>query len=313
MGISPFARTNAMIGSHSNESSPSSLGAARKGQRIRFLARGQFFEASRRMENTDAASLYTNGQGLIKLADGSGWVIVPFHEDLVAQYQNFRGSSVMEHEIIAYEEIGDATIQKRISASNRLTPPDRRQADRQPVTWMRIIAQNGVKVLLPPAAHTQRLNNAQPNITPPKYPTQGEKAISIKPSSSSQDSDVASAVSNSFFDSVWSKVTPTKQKASVSSSNTTVLAANTHIKKQLQQPQANQVRNPPQPVVPVLACGIVVPVEHSDSASSDATERCFVRLLNEQGWIPQRIGGTVCAVEVGTPEARLGSFWFRVR
>lgn len=88
-GISPFARTNAMIGSSSADSSPSSLGINRKGQRIRFLARGQFFEASNRMESTDAASLYTNGQGLVKLADGSGWVIIPHHQDLVAQYEDF--------------------------------------------------------------------------------------------------------------------------------------------------------------------------------------------------------------------------------
>ena len=88
-GISPFARTNAMIGSSSADSSPSSAGMSRKSQRIRFLARGQFFEASNRMENTDAASLYTNGQGLIKLADGSGWVIIPHHQDLVTQYENF--------------------------------------------------------------------------------------------------------------------------------------------------------------------------------------------------------------------------------
>eukprot|EP00804_Cyclotella_cryptica_P017358 CCRYP_020899-RA/>CCRYP_020899-RA protein AED:0.46 eAED:0.46 QI:0/-1/0/1/-1/1/1/0/99 len=98
------------------------------------------------METTDAASLYTNGQGLIKLADGSGWVIIPHHNDLVAQYQNFRGGSVDAHEILAYEEIGDATIHNHVPTFNRLTPPDRtnlsstnvKQSD-QSVIWLRVV------------------------------------------------------------------------------------------------------------------------------------------------------------------------------
>lgn len=315
-GISPFARTNAMIGSSSAESSPSSLGVNRKGQRIRFLARGQFFEASNRMESTDAASLYTNGQGLIKLADGSGWVIIPHHHELVSQYENFRGGSVDAHEILAFEELGDATIEKQ--SHNRLTPPDRShhisknpKQNKCPVRWLRIVSPNGVKVLLPPADIIQR-NNHHSHITPPKYPTPREKAIIIKPSSSSQDSEVASAVSSSFFDSVWSRVSPTKQKGTVSSA-TTILAANKQIKPQ----RLSSLHQKPylsQPTVPVISCGMVVPVEYSDSAcTSTDVERCFVRLFNSQGWIPRRVVGTTCAVEVDTPEARFGSFWFRVQ
>jgi hypothetical protein len=307
-----------MIGSTSSESSPSSLAGNKKNQRIRFLARGQFFEASQRMETTDAASLYTNGQGLIKLADGSGWVIVPHYQDLVAQYQNFRGGSVDAHEIVAYEEIGDATIQKHVPALNRLTPPDRttltstnlKQND-QYVIWLRVVAPNGIKVLLPPSEHAHRINNKKSDVTPPKYVPPGEKAIGIKPSSSSHDSEVASAVGSSFFESVWSKVTPTKQKVTTSSSDTTVPAANNRV-RQNQQTSIVQARSPPQPTVPVIQCGIVVPVEYSDSSASDANEKRFVRLYNGQGWIPRRVGGTAFAVEVDSPDARFGSFWFRV-
>eukprot|EP00804_Cyclotella_cryptica_P012156 CCRYP_009861-RA/>CCRYP_009861-RA protein AED:0.05 eAED:0.03 QI:0/0/0/1/1/1/6/0/1150 len=254
VGISPFARTNAMIGSTSAEGSPSSIGGNRRSQRIRFLARGQFFEASQRMETTDAASLYTNGQGLIKLADGSGWVIIPHHNDLVAQYQNFRGV--------------------------QLTPPDRtnlsstnvKQSD-QSVIWLRVVAPNGIKVLLPPSEHANRTNNKTPDVTPPNY------------------SD--------------------KAKGTTSSSDTTVLAANNRV-KQKTRPSIVQAHSPPQPY-PVIPCGMVVPVEYSDSSGSDPTERRFVRLYNGQGWIPRRVGGTLFAVEVDSPEVRFGSFWFRVQ
>ncbi|KAL3775513.1 hypothetical protein HJC23_000085 [Cyclotella cryptica] len=245
----------------------------RRSQRIRFLARGQFFEASQRMETTDAASLYTNGQGLIKLADGSGWVIIPHHNDLVAQYQNFRGGSVDAHEILAYEEIGDATIHNHVPTFNRLTPPDRTNLSSTNVK------QSDQSVIC-------------------TFP--GEKAIGIKPSSSSHESEVASAVGSSFFESVWNKVTPTKQKGTTSSSDTTVLAANNRV-KQKTRPSIVQAHSPPSTLPGDTISG------------SDPTERRFVRLYNGQGWIPRRVGGTLFAVEVDSPEVRFGSFWFRVQ
>ena len=310
-GISPFARTNATIGSSSVDSSPSSFGALKKGQRIRFLARGQCFEASSRMESTDAASLYTSGQGLVKLADGSGWVIIPHHQDLVTQYETFKGSSVDSHEILAFEELGEATINKLSLPSDRFNSPDKSHTSttklkNQRLHWLRIVSTNGVKVLLPPAEMVQRFNNEQSNNTPPKFPT------SIKHSPSSHDSEVASVVSSSFFDSVWNKVTPSKQKGSASSIATTTNASNKQFGHQ-QFAYANQPRNLPLPPVAVIACGMVVPIESYNGAASGSAERNFVRLFNGQGWIPQRVVGTVCACEVGAPEARFGSFWFRVQ
>ncbi|KAL3793673.1 LOW QUALITY PROTEIN: hypothetical protein HJC23_010245 [Cyclotella cryptica] len=298
VGISPFARTNAMIGSTSAEGSPSSIGGNRRSQRIRFLARGQFFEASQRMETTDAASLYTNGQGLIKLADGSGWVIIPHHNDLVAQYQNFRGVQLMP---MRFWHMKKSAMPQY---TTMLTPPDRtnlsstnvKQSD-QSVIWLRVVAPNGIKVLLPPSEHANRTNNKTPDVTPPKYVPPGEKAIGIKPSSSSHESEVASAVGSSFFESVWNKVTPTKQKER-------------HL--QVIRQSLRPTIDPPQPY-PVIPCGMVVPVEYSDSSGSDPTERRFVRLYNGQGWIPRRVGGTLFAVEVDSPEVRFGSFWFRVQ
>jgi hypothetical protein len=303
-----------MISSPSADSSPSSLTAHRKGQRIRFLGRGQFFEASKRMESTDAASLYTNGQGLVKLADGSGWVIIPHHQDLVSQYENDQGGSTDPHEIVAFEEVGDATIQKHSRTLNHLTPDRKnfRQND-HPVSWLRIIVPSGVKVLLPPAKFISHLNKQQSNTTPRAYTSPGEETISVKPSSSSQDSEVASVVSSSFFDSVWSRVTPTKKVTSTSSSATTVIAANKQFKQQQPSVPSSQPRNLVQPIFPIVPCGMVIPVEYSESAASDASERCFVRLFSNQGWIPRRVVGTTCAIEVDPPDVRFGSFWFRVQ
>ena len=211
-------------------------------------------------------------------------------------------------EIMAYEEIGAATIQKHSRTSNRLTPPNKTNVNQQ---WLRIAIPNGVKVLLPPAE--QLTNDTKSNTTSPKYPTPGEKAISLKPSSSSHESEVSSAISSSFFDTVWSKVTPTKQKPTASSSATTVIAANKQFERQPLSP-STQEHNDTQLAPPVISCGMVVPVESYDNAraTSDSTERHFVRLFNGQGWIPQYVASTECAFAVRTPQARFGSFWFRV-
>jgi hypothetical protein len=83
-GFSPFSRTNAMVA----ENSPTlTAGRKRSAPTVRYLARGQFFEASQRMESTGSSSLYSNGQGLLKLADGSGWAIIPYEDELVAQFK----------------------------------------------------------------------------------------------------------------------------------------------------------------------------------------------------------------------------------
>ena len=42
-------------------------------------------------------------------------------------------------------------------------------------------------------------------------------------------------------------------------------------------------------------------------------QKSFARLFNGQGWIPRCLGEMSYATEVGTPDIRLGSFWFRVQ
>jgi len=330
-GISPFARTNAMIGgsSMSAENSPTmSMKGGGNGRkrtpRVRFLARGQIFEACQRMEITGDSSLYTNGQGLIKLADGSGWAIVPHQEDLMVQFKNYhhRGGggdastfSRNIHEIAAYEEIGNATIPIPVSVArtvnSRLTPPQQKSSERslKDVVWLRITAPpNGIKVLLPPPQQQKHMNKKDSHTTPP--PTHGrdeqQRDKMMNNPSTSHESEVASSVVSSFFfDSVWSRVsTPTKEKGSKDRHHSSAMngATLSSLKQQQQQ----------QPIIPVIPCGMVVPVERLDPSTS-SKKKCFSRLFNGQGWIPRCLGEALYAYEVDTPDIRVGSFWFRVK
>lgn len=309
-GISPFARTNAMIGSAENSPTQTSIASGRKRltPRVRFLPRGQIFEALSRMDNTGDSSLYTNGQGLIKLADGSGWAIVPHQQDLIKGSNNANTSISSFESINAYEEIGDAVIplvqsSQQHSQQYRMTPPKQYQQiqdstllDRslKDIVWLRIAAPlNGIKVLLPPPQEQKSINTNSPQVqkreTPPKHGVN---------TSTSQESEVASSiVSNSFFDSVWSRVTPSKDRGPQHDNGQT----------KLRLPQNKQQQ---QPVIPVIPCGMVVPVEPWDTSTS---AKSFSRLFNGQGWIPRCLGEEVYAYEVSAPDIRVGSFWFRVK
>jgi len=306
-GISPFARTNAMIGSAENSPTQTSIASGRKRltPRVRFLPRGQIFEALSRMDNTSDSSLYTNGQGLIKLADGSGWAIVPHQQDLI-KGSNANTSISSFESINAYEEIGNAVIplvqsSQQHSQQYRMTPPKQQQQiqdstllDRslKDIVWLRIAApSNGIKVLLPPPQE-QKSSTTSPHVqkreTPPKHGVN---------TSTSQESEVASSVvSNSFFDSVWSRVTPSKDRPQHDNGQT-----------KLRLPQNKQQQ---QQVIPVIPCGMVVPVEPWDTSAS---VKSFSRLFNGQGWIPRCLGEEVYAYEVSKPDIKVGSFWFRVK
>lgn len=222
---------------------------------------------------TDDSSLYTNGQGLIKLADGSGWAIVPHRDDLMAQFKNYHGGGDHVHEMAAYEEIGNAVIplvghpRSQHLHNNRLTPPKHQMQENtspgrsaKEVVWLRIAGPpNGIKVLLPPPQ--RQVNKKEAQTTPPPNNKHNIDVQYKMHASTSHDlSEVASsAVSSSFFDSVWSRVTttPTKEKESRehhhSSSNIAGATSTSLGQQQLQQP-----------MIPVIPCGMVVPVEPLD-------------------------------------------------
>ena len=289
-GFSPFSRTNAMV----TESSPNLTGGRKRSTPVvRYLMRGQFFEASQRMESTGKSSLYSKGQGLLKLADGSGWAIIPYEDELVAQFKNVHGSEPDINDLNAargFEEVGNAIIPALPKNLNRLTSTKKETTKAsKDVIWFRVIAPNGVKVLLAPKEKKPMNKDVSNNRTPQKNTDQ---ALKIERSTSSLESEVASVVSNtSFFGSVWSRVsvTPSKQSPPVQA-----------------EPKSTPTK---QSKISVIPCGTAISVESWDKSEAPQS---FVRLVSG-GWIPRSLGGMTYSVETGTPDIRTGSFWFRVK
>lgn len=240
-----------MINSSSPANNPPTMATVRKGNttRVRIFARGQMFEACQRMEVSSESTLYTNGHGLIKLADGSGWAIVPYQNDLLAQFNSeSNGGNAIEFaenasKIAAYEEIGNAFL-PTVQSSQRTQPNqvDDNASDRllKDIVWLRVVAPpNGTRVLLPPTQNQSSSGdgqgkNKESNATPPKEVGHNK----MKPSSS-YDSETASSVvsTTSFLDSVWNKITPLKEN-------------------EKDHAPCRKI-----PVIPVIPCGMVVPVE----------------------------------------------------
>lgn len=269
-GTSPFARTNAMIGSMSGENSPTAM-AGRKGSQpgVRFLARGQIFEASRRIEVSSDSSLYTNGQGLLKLADGSGWAIVPYQQDLMVQLKSLYAHDAAWFEnakdVAAYEEIGNAIIPTARTVGRPSLPKqtERNSSDwsMEDIIWLRVAnPPNGIKVLLPPTQH-KSISNQPIHENEHRAKTPKDRGGRDESPFTSHDSDVASsAVGSSFFDSVWTRVSPMKEKEKTLHFQH---GASTQNLSRQQQPQRQG-----QQTVPIIPCGMVVPVEPWDASTS---------------------------------------------
>ncbi len=255
-GISPFSRTNP-----EHSSTMKKIGDA---PRVRYFARGHIFEASQRMERADPA--YTKGQGLVKLADGSGWVIVPFDDEIIEQFENFRSVEVGANKRAAFEEIGNAVVpSKPIISSHRLTPTERAKQNetirsKNDFIWLRVSSPHGVKVLLPPPHPEQNFRREERDL------------LSIKHSNSSKDSESASIVSSSFFDAMWSKVTPTKHKERervIEMDARAVTIRKPHF------PRHGNGALPSSP--PLIPCGMVVPVERWEGYHEHPEESPKVR------------------------------------
>jgi hypothetical protein len=187
------------------------------------------------MEVSPDTNLYTNGNGLIKLADLSGWAIVPHQHDIELAENG--------HRTTAYEEIGNALLpatqpnQMEDVASARLL---------RDVVWLRVVApRNGAKVLLPPPRHQSsstygQRNNKVSHAAPPK-------------ASTSYDSETTS----SFMDSVWNKITPSKGR------------------------ETDHVLCDQTPVIPVIPCGMVVPVEPWEQSENSIVS--YLHFISSRG------------------------------
>ena len=241
----------------------------------RILPRGALFEASKRMER--APTNYAPGSGLIKLADNTGWAVIPSQGELQEQHQSHNaniGIGISETEALqAYEEVGNAIV-----------PGDKagRSSDEN-FLWVRIIQQTGVLVSCSPSGGGQK-EKAGPVRTLQNYPQR------------QPDDDAMSTVSSTFFDAFRSN---RKAEAGLDSQ-----ALNTHNRlTKLQSLKSN----------PIIQCGNCMKVQPWVSSSSHTENQSFVKLYGGQGWIPRIIHGAQYSVDVKKPDIRQGSFWFRVQ
>jgi len=262
-------------------------------KRARILPRGALFEASKRMENSGS---FSEGAGLIKLSDDSGWAIVPTQDELDLQYRNYHGGvfGVREGEASrAFEEVGNAVI-KAGQGDN---------VDHPSILWLRVTSRNGSTVECAPPIPELSNDGDSPTSSA------GNSSISGPGSNygilSGPDSDVASSVGSAFLDAMFK--TPSKKKGG---ENLRVEKGRAVYKKVYTSNDSTTSKNN------VIACGMCVEVEKWDD-NPIISDKCvivqdYVRLRGAQGWIARSVNGKTIAEVVSKPVFRYGSFWFRV-
>lgn len=250
--------------------------------KTRVLPRGALFEASKRMERIKSTGTFSQGSGLIKLSDNSGWAIVPRKEELDYQYRSFHGlKDVKEGEASrAYQEVGEATLH-----------------DSSDTIWLRVQPRSGLVVSCPPPITSLNDGDTSPTSS------RGSSTISGSHAGSNflltgQDSDVASSVGSAFLDAMFR--TPNKKKKKNGEDTETL----SHLTRNIEKPLTNDT----------VPCGMCVEVESwSDPSSHGKPRHEYARLHGGQGWVPIALVGKVVSVGVHKPEFRFGSFWFRVQ
>jgi hypothetical protein len=276
----------------------------------RILPRNAIFEASSRLVETSTALSAGSflraqgGTGLIKLADGSGWAVVPQKEDLDQQYRNYhfsgstsKGTVVKEGEATrAYEEVGSAisTVEANINSLSLL-----QQVPNSSTTWLRVVSRIGVTVVCPPPppAEDEEDNNTSP--TSSRGSSSGVTASTNNHGvPSANNSDVASSVGSGFLDAMF-RGSPLRKK-------------DAEIAAQDKVPRIEKVTQES-----VIPCGMFLEVEPwaDPPPNQDAfSSREYVRLRGGQGWVPlQSENGKPTTTRVVRPDLRFGSFWFRVQ
>ncbi len=174
--------------------------------KYRILPRGALFEASKRMEKADNLHYAPPGSGLIKLADSTGWAIVPNRVELEEQLRVHQANGnaslplgmTEEEALQGFEEVGNACA---VMDGNGRTRSSRSRHSRhiqqgdEHILWVRVVQQTGVFV----------------SCTPCLGDTVGDGTISSNPLSHShstddnipsrqQDHDAVSTVSSALFD-----------------------------------------------------------------------------------------------------------------
>jgi hypothetical protein len=181
-----------LLNSKTTPSNPAVFDAVKK---QRLLPKGVLFEACQRLEQSAS---FGEGAGLIKLADKSGWAIVPGREELEHQYRHYHIglTHVKEGEATrAYEEVGNAII----SGDPTVDGTD--------CVWVRVVAKQGIPVECPPPFIPLLDDFVQPPPNPSPPSSTGGSSTSGGGSNfgvlSAGNSDVASSVGSAFLDAMF--------------------------------------------------------------------------------------------------------------
>ena len=266
--------------------------------RTRILPREKLFEATARLE---VSGLYSPGAGLIKLADNSGWAIVPDKAELDAQYRTFRGgkAGIEEGEASqAFKEVGNAITDI----------PSNEQGARDGI-WLRIVHRGGVLVSCPPVPDV-----ADPDVR--SNATSSSPHTSVAGSSpgtshAGAPSDVgAASVASSFLDAMF-RTPRTTRKPPQGNGPTGIPRNDSGIISEKSKGRPPQQASLLVPIDAILPCGLCVQVEPWERISKD--QPSFARLRGGQGWIPRHMNGQKYVHVVDPPNIRNGSFWFRVK
>jgi len=269
--------------------------------RGRILARGVLFEASKRVERVGN---FTPGSGLLKLADNTGWAIVPTNEELDLQYDTHQGSggtttsNTEGVEVVAisnaFEEVGHAIVTKRGRSNHQ-------RQEEEPSMWVRITQRTGVLVSCSPVTNK---NDGGEEVsrcgslaaTSHSSSSTGQSLSDHNHHHQSQDCDASSSVGSVFFDAFRSA-----RKFDSSGGNN----GRGKLPKTKQQASSGPVNH-------VIPCGMPVEVESWTSSQLQQEKQHFLRLRGGQGWIPRMSHGTEYSTSIDRPKTRQGSFWFRV-
>jgi hypothetical protein len=252
------------------------------GSRTRILPRGVLFEAASRVEQTVA---FSDGEGLIKLSDNSGWAIIPHEGGVNDQYRSYEGQTIENRR--AFEEVGNAVMHESVSLGD----------ENRSTIWLRVEVRTGLPIACPPPVDNSNDGDTSPTSSRDSSSIGGSHAGSNV--IVGQDSDVASSVGSTFIDSVFR--TPGKNReAEERQGEVPKPLTHADIVSSLMSDS--------------VACGTCVEVHKWFAANDGSPERQdYARLRGGQGWLPMYISGKVTSVTIPKPEFRFGSFWFRVK
>ena len=257
--------------------------------KARKLPRGSVFEATKRME---ASNAFSQGAGLIKLSDNSGWAIIPRQSELNDQYRGYSGTLVNTREgetTRAFDEVGN-------SMGNAC----------QETIFLRVVSRGGVSVSLPPIQNTDLDADTSPTSSATGSSVLSAGGLPMLHAAVSHDSDVASSVGSSFLDSMFR--TP-KRKDRLPESINKNRTDHQHFHNRALAAERQIIST-------VIPCGTCVEVDRwldPPDMEHHIFKNEFARIRGGQGWIPRFINGKPIVETITQPDFQFGSFWFRVR